>query len=361
MDQCDIYSNLDYFDELVRRLSKTKAGDRVRLATMSFIPEDDSVRAIMDELCAAANRGVNVCLMLDAHSFLIHEAKFFGPLFYSTSLNAPALGRFRLRLKTLRRLQRAGGRYMVTNKPKRLFTNPYKGRSHMKFALFNDYVMIGGCNLEIGSRIDFMVGWRDKRIADRLDELMTTISNANGSVVEALQGKDISVPIDHATELLLDAGKQNQSLILNEALRTIDAAKERILFTCQFFPNDVTIRHLAEAQARGVDVTIVYNHPAKHDFPLNLLHHLVLQREKKRRPQSFFAKQLPQTCEYIHAKLLVTEKDCIIGSHNLVYAGVAFGTAEIALKSTNRAFTEKLRTSLIKQLTAHNTSPVTLD
>ena len=39
-------------------------------------------------------------------------------------------------------------------------------------------------------------------------------------------------------------------------MQLIDEARERVLITCQYFPNDVTAAHLQAAYERGVKVEI---------------------------------------------------------------------------------------------------------
>jgi hypothetical protein len=95
-------------------------------------------------------------------------------------------------------------------------------------------------------------------------------------------------------------------------------------------------------------VTIIYNHPSKHPFPFNFLHQGVVWSEKLSYSSHFFANQLPKDSDFIHAKLLATDKGTIIGSHNYVRAGVRFGTAEIALLSTNRHFGDDAIKQLVK-------------
>lgn len=130
----------------------------------------------------------------------------------------------------------------------------------------------------------------------------------------------------------------------------IDGAQERLLITCQFFPNDVTARHLLAAQRRGVKVDILYNDPSKHPFPYNLLHRMVIAREGLKLPANFFAQALKRDKPYLHAKLLVSEQAAMMGSHNLVTAGVRLGTAEIAMVFTDPTVGDSAAENLRSQI-----------
>ena len=50
----------------------------------------------------------------------------------------------------------------------------------------------------------------------------------------------------------------------------------------------------------------------------------------------------PTSCraaiDFLHAKLLVTDQGSIVGSNNYVQKSVTYGTAEIALYSTDKQF-----------------------
>jgi phosphatidylserine/phosphatidylglycerophosphate/cardiolipin synthase-like enzyme len=340
MSKFTFYPRDDYFHDLTARVSKTKKGDRVALASMTFHPNQPLINDLFIELYAAASRGVMVHVMVDAFSFMIKEGFVLGPLMFTRKLPSHLTRTFRLRLGALKKLQELGGRYTITNLPSRPLSVPFAGRSHIKFAVVNNDVYIGGCNLSNGDQLDMMVGWNDPGFADRLWNFEKNVFQTK-HIATVLDGKDLTIPIDKTANILVDAGIANQSIIFDKALALIDAAQKYVYITCQFLPNDITLRHLSAAAARGVDVTIIYNHPDKHVFPHNLLHHSVVQFEKTKHPAYLFVGQLSKKHHYLHAKLLATDQGTIIGSHNYVKAGVAFGTAEIALVSTDPTFSKE--------------------
>jgi phosphatidylserine/phosphatidylglycerophosphate/cardiolipin synthase-like enzyme len=114
--------------------------------------------------------------------------------------------------------------------------------------------------------------------------------------------------------------------------------------TCQYFPNNLTPAALANAHDRGVGVHLAYNHPSQHRKLLRGVQERQVAYKKKRLPGSVFENQLHHDKNYLHAKILLSEKEAIIGSHNFVKLGVNWGTAEIALHSTSQEFISRART-----------------
>lgn len=348
------YSHAEYYDDLVARISEAKAGDRVALATMAFEPDQPEVQKVLDALGAAAERGIRTSLAIDAYNFLSSDQRFPGPLFFYHKLPKRMPAEFRFKLHRLRTLHAQGVRYAITNKPSHVLTSPVAGRSHLKFAIINQRVYVGGCNLSSAKRIDMMLGWNDAKTADWLYAFANDMVDAEST--DFMQHIDRNFAVDAQSELLVDSGKRKQSIIFEHALCLIDQAEKEVLITCQYFPNSVTTRHLIAAYERGVRVKVIYNHPSKFPKPLNLLHHMVIARERTRTPAILFEQQLPKHGHYLHAKIIATDKSAIIGSHNYVTAGVNFGTAEIALMRHNPDFSCNIIQALDQQLISNKKS-----
>jgi cardiolipin synthase len=332
MESVTLFSRDEYYRELAERAAATKKDQRVVVSTMSFTPELPGLQPVLEGLMRAVRNGAQVRLMVDAYAFLINNSRP-GPLFFKTILPARLPKLYRYRLALLEQLKAATGSYAIINWPSRAFTNPFAGRSHLKFAIIGEWLYIGGCNLNPRDHIDIMVGWKDQRASDWLYNFADAISKT-GSVKGALQGKDTSFVVDEQNTIFVDAGVKRQSVIFDQAMRLIDEAEKEIFMTCQYFPNSITTRHLAAAVERGVEVKLVYGHPGQHPFPFNIAHHVVELWERLHNPAVLFRHGLPKGSPSLHAKVLVSEKAAMVGSHNYVTAGVKFGTAEIALYST---------------------------
>lgn len=336
----------DYFKALTGLVRSAQKGERVLVATMDLQVDEPLIGELLQVLKAAAKRQARVTLLADAHNFLTTGHGTPGPLFYKPSLDTVRDTKL---MQQLEGLKRAGGTYRITNLPRRRFSNPVAGRSHVKAAIVGEMLFVGGCNLGKPQYIDAMVQWRSKTASNQLANWLEIIAES-GQTREAFGDVDSQVELDKDTRLIIDAGAPNQSLIYEEALQLIDTAKERLFITCQFFPGGQTASHLAAAQARGVNVEIIYSHPRVHG-PTAPLHHLhQLAQHARHLPPNFFEGKLEKHMPKLHAKILASESCAMIGSHNFVEQGVQLGTAELALRSSDPGFVRKLHDFMHREI-----------
>lgn len=326
----NFYNRSEYFTELVHSARQAKAGDSITVMAMVFDPSVDVIKELAQELAAAAERNVTVSLIIDAYSFLLSEDDKPGPLLLKGSVDPAKLSEpFKYTYSLLEAIRVAGGNYHIINQPKRAFTLPFAGRSHIKLAIINDQVFLGGCNFDNPATMDLMVSWQDATAADKLHKLLAGITSAD-SVKQALDGIDQTLTLDNGMRIFIDSGVRKQSLIMQQAHKLIDEAQESVMITCQYFPGGQTAQRLLAAHKRGVKVTIHFSPPSIHgsQAPGQWLYN---QRERLRLPASFFKGQLSADQPALHAKIIATESAVLLGSHNYVQAGVSLGTAEIAL------------------------------
>lgn len=339
----NLFSRQEYFAHLIASFNNAKAGDKIILATMEFRPDHAMVDEIVEGLQIAAKRGAHVTFIVDAYSFMLKEGVMsVGPLFFSKKDPRLGYGEFKPVVEVINNLRKSGVNCVVINKPQRPLKNPFGGRAHIKFAVINEEVFIGGCNLSHPHLLDVMVQTFNKRLATYMTHFTEDVIKHN-SVRKALLRRDVSFKIDDHTELLIDAGVKRQSLIYDRALELISSAASRVYMTCQYFPNNRTPSELAKAHHRGVGVHLAYNHPDKHNMPIRGAQKRTVAYNRLRLPDSVFENQLNTDRNYLHAKILLSEKEAIIGSHNFVKMGVNLGTAEIALHSTSKDFISAAR------------------
>lgn len=339
MSPLPILNDYEYYAEIKRSIRATKAGDRIAMMVMSFDPSEPITAGILRELIAATKRQVHVQLNIDAHSLMVHDvtALPMGPLY--TRLDPIPKWRydFSSKLTILNTLRENGGDYCVTNIPEKPFSNPFSGRSHIKFTVINDTAYIGGCNLNKTWGMDLMVRLEGKKTVDWIYKFIRSVGQ-NSNTASVLAGKDISLTIDKNTMMLVDAGKQHQSLIYQEALDLIDQAKKWIVLTCQFFPGKTTAEHVFAAQKRGVNVTIHFGPVSNRARALRLLYWYAEQQERRKYPAGLFQNRLDPGLPRLHAKLLATEQAAMIGSHNYFAPSVALGTAEATILRRDPSF-----------------------
>lgn len=337
-----LYNRHDYFEQLITRFHQAKPGDSIILATMEFRPDQPMINDIVSAMCVAARQGAHVIFLVDAYSFMLKDSAVLGPLFFMRRDPKAGYGNFRPVVSAVNKLRKNGVQCVVINKPQRPFKNPFGGRSHIKFAVINKEVYVGGCNLSFPEQLDVMVHTSNDTLADYLRSFTSDVVQYK-SVRRALVRRDASFRVDDDTELLIDAGVKRQSLIYERAFDLITNAASKVYMTCQYFPNNATPKALAKAHHRGVNVHLAYNHPDQHRSPIRAVQKRTLAFKKRHLPGSVFENQLHQDKNYLHAKILLSEKEAIIGSHNFVKMGVNLGTAEIALHSTSPDFISTAR------------------
>src|SRR6185437_3811329 len=233
------YTSEEYWDELLRHYAKTKAGDLIAMIVMGFDPMEPPVAKVSQALVDAAERGVNVSLVVDAYTFLLNpKAERLGPLWFQANLRY-ITNAFKPQLNVINAIRsHPNGQATIINKPGRPFPNPVAGRNHIKYTIINDRVFVGGCNLYHTHWLDLMVGWEDKVTADYLYDIIVGLHDTESTKL-LFAGQDQEIALDADTALYIDSGKKNQSLIFKKALELIDSAEKSLIITCQFFPNSI--------------------------------------------------------------------------------------------------------------------------
>lgn len=247
------------------------------------------------------------------------------------------------REKILERFSKAGIKVRITNRPSFLQSFiPMAGRNHNKiFAIDAKIAWIGGVNLsaELEGK-DIMVKFTKKNIVTAIvNEFLRLPKNAK---------EDLIYHCDKNNDLLIDAGIRGKSIILDEALRSIDNAKKEIILISQFVADKPIIHALLKKAKEGISIRIITGD--KHfdlyrKFPDNVFYLLLKQK--------IYNNKNIQILHYrgrVHAKVLeVDNAIAIFGSHNFVGLGVILGTREIAVKTTDKklltqihSFTNKL-------------------
>ncbi len=341
------YATREYYEQLLRDIEATKAGDRILLVAMSYELREQQIRDVVDALVASVHRGAAVILQIDANSYLEDTRNKLGPLFWRGKLSPPMPKVFQESYDSMERLKKAGAQVVVTNMPSRPFTGPMIGRSHIKAVIINNKIYLGSCNLST-MNLELMASWHDTATADWLFGLMEQRLRVP-QTVQAFGAEDIRHSIADDKEIILDVGIKKQSAIYQEALDIIDRAQDWLVITCQYFPHGTTAQHLKRARQRGVRVMPLFNNYRTHLGIGKLVHYGVRTRESLRLPHSFFDNELPANGKYLHAKLIATEREAIIGSHNYIPEGVNFGTAEIALHNKTAAFSRAAAQVIVEE------------
>jgi phosphatidylserine/phosphatidylglycerophosphate/cardiolipin synthase-like enzyme len=348
-----------YFAEITKRIRRCGTGNRILIMSMMFEPDQPGTGELFDALLTAAKAGSEIVVGVDARNFMDsnhrsdtpwHRPSKLGPLWFHHDLPDELHPPYEARARILERLNSYHNVHaVILNRPSHRFSITFAGRSHIKAAVIDDHIYVGGCNLDYPEFIDMMIGFEKKQVADELYDLLSRAVK-RGNIRLGLFDKDRSIRIDDESMILVDAGRRGRSIIYGHAIGLIGQARRWVLITSQFFPNGRTAQNLLAARERGVDVTIRFSHWSKFGIvgtPIELFSRSI---EFIRLPNEMFAGQLPADMPYLHAKLLATDQGVMIGSHNYVTAGTDFGTAEIAFHSTDAKLAKQARQKLESQI-----------
>ena len=354
MTEQPIISRIEYFTQLTDFARTAKKGDIVYVATMGFKPLYEPVNGLIQQLIGAARRGAQVTVLIDAFAFSHPDGTEVGPLWYSRSLTATLSRAFKHKAQCVNDLRAAGATVIITNKPRFRFANPVAGRSHIKFAITNRDVYIGGCNLTDPHQVDAMVVRRnDPEVAKILIDFTAKVAAAPRNTVRlALGGRDSVVTLCDGATLIIDAGVRRHSTIEQTALQAITEAKREVFITLQYPPYGALVATLDRARRRNVACTALFNMPQRFAPPANVLMAATCMVMRVRGRALLALNELRHSRRYMHAKILVADDALIIGSHNFVNAGVRFGTAEIAIMYNNVELASRARQLIARQLGA---------
>lgn len=308
MNRPELVTVGEYHEQLVMALDL--AQDRILLETMSF-DGNNGMKEVISAVLLEANRGVDITLIYDRYSYL----------------DALTIGGFAAvkRLKrTIKSLDKAGVKLLMVGA---LRLNPFSGRHHAKVVIADNLIfMAGGINL-MGNSFDtndYMWRFEDSGLADDLFELLPKV---------ALSRTTTTLPISGDTTLLVDGGQKKQSVIYDKLCDMAERA-EKLYYVSKLMPDGRLYDILSAKEVEYWYNTIKSAPPF--DMPA-----LIIDKLKYTLPNNYTKPNM------LHAKFCVAvmpdgSMEAISGSHNFNYRGVAFGTQELAMHTTNQALCRQL-------------------
>lgn len=323
----------DYHTALLRGIAK--ANKRIVLAAMILV-WGDRTAPIFEALQRAAKRGVKITILLDNYTRL------------SGRYNAQQPRRIRSASvkRTFETLEELGGRGATIYCFGKLGLIPYKGRCHVKITIIDDtYYSFGGINLfdRCFEFSDYMLTGTDPKTADVLAELVERIGTSQPPLMDG------EVVLNKTHTVLFDGGRQGHSLIYERACE-LAAQATQIHCMSQYTPSGQLARFLHETKHAAY-----FNRPEQMAAPDSWAQAFDQQR--------YHMLNAHTGSNYLHSKIMLFEfrggkKAVLCGSHNFSYRGVAFGTQEIALYSTEPALWQQLY-NFIQQATQGTSSALT--
>ena len=295
------------------------AKKRVTLLAMA-VQWGTEMDAIYTALFAAHKRGVEVHVILDPYS--LHPAGYDFQLYKMT--NRVRAHKTQMNIDALI----AAGVSVTFTSP--IGFNPFKGRCHIKVAIIDDTAFsFGGVNFrdEGFHAYDYMLQTSDTAAVQYLEVLTRQVASRELTQDARWEWQD-------GQAVLVDAGTPGTSIIYQKACDIVRHAR-KVTYVSQMCPSG----ELA-ALLRKTEYTAYFNRPGKAAFPVNVS--LWVDQKRSRITNSYIGNK------YVHAKLIIADMPdgstvVLTGSHNFSWRGVAYGTQEVALYSTNRALAKTLQ------------------
>lgn len=290
---------------------------------------------VFDAMETQAKEGKSVTCVVDGYSFVFNGSESIYTPGLSGLRARRAVNDFKDRLDEISSngVQVAVTRKIGTVKAGIRTFNPYANRNHIKGYSTDSIVALAGPNLQpsVSDTYDFMLSTQNEKVADWWRGFVAH-EVATGEVPE---GVDHEVVLDEETTILVDAGIPGSSLIYDTVGSMLqDESVSSVKYVNQMFPTGKMHQILNNLQHKlGADaVLVVTSHYNQMSQPFKG----ALWVRQVRSPLQFCTPVDKQ----IHTKsVIITHTDgrkvCIVTSNNLDERGVNYGTAEIAVVTTN--------------------------
>ncbi len=317
-------------DAYVFDLTKEVKKAHTRIAIMSLVLTDDSTtHELISGLEDAIKRGVHVTIGVDAFTYS-ELGGYFSPFKHMKAKSRTAT-------RMAERLQRAGVQFVWLGRGYKL--NPFRGVTHIKWTVVDDVVYaFGGVNLydEGIDCVDYMFKINDASLAHQIFTQHQAIIE-NDTPPHSYPG--LISNSDYGT-VFIDSGQPRKSIIYERIIELAHDATHLLVVT-QYCPSGAFARRI-----KGKS-DVYFNQATSMSFPANAM---VSYSENFTGLHTQYKHK-----KYLHAKFIIFtmpggEKIAITGSHNFAYSGVALGTREAVLETTDP--------QIIKQLEAFFTTTV---
>jgi phosphatidylserine/phosphatidylglycerophosphate/cardiolipin synthase-like enzyme len=235
-----------------------------------------------------------------------------------------------------KRLASQGARITYVGK---LGINPFKGRTHSKITVIDDMVYtFGGINFSdahFGYQ-DYMFEMDDADIAQRAYDIVEDIEKHPTAALP-----NITSRIDDETTLLFDGGNPRDSVIYDATCAAIANAK-KVYYVSKMCPSGELATLLS-----GRENECYFNRYELESVPDKFA--IAFDQARYDISNKYSANK------HIHAKFILCEnadgsRELVTGSNNFSWRGIAFGTKEIAMHSTNPEIWDMLYSFLQREI-----------
>lgn len=324
----DVLSPLAFLEDIEHEAKSAKK--RIWAQAMEVEPGEIASR-LLNLVEEAGKIGFDARLNIDYYSLMVTDGL---PNFPLVLISGKWRKRLQAKKEVFARIEDNNTKISYINSPTLLEKFVYTmGRNHMKIFIVDNIAWIGGVNFADGyfKRQDIMVKITDKAIVGQVALVFMEAHEERLKEDEVLKTNNAA--------LFIDSGRTGKSVILDEAVRMIDMAKQTVRVVTAFVPDGKFLSALIAADRRGVMVELAVSDPSATLGVFQLVNYFSdIQLKLKHVNFKILYQKLP-----VHAKVIIVDK-CIafFGSHNFLTKGVMMRTAEIALQSEDKRLISNL-------------------
>ncbi|MDR0956962.1 MAG: phosphatidylserine/phosphatidylglycerophosphate/cardiolipin synthase family protein [Candidatus Nomurabacteria bacterium] len=296
----------EYLEQAIQVTKRAKK----RICLLAFIIADDgTTHELIQEILAAADRGVEVNVAIDFIT-KVYSSKL---LHTSTQSLSALIKEFRDHGVKVNWLGRDDILLLVK-------------RTHSKWYVVDDTVFsFGGININSKhflENVDFALRIDNRSFADTICEEQRIIETSNQKR-QPVRSHSVSFDED---SVIFDGDIWNNSLIYRRSVELAERASE-ILLVSQYYPSGKLNKILQSKKSR-----IYYNNPKDASISNRVL---ILMGQKFKTRENLYKRE-----KYIHAKFIIYTmpdgtKTALVGSHNFFKATSVLATREVALETKN--------------------------
>jgi len=305
-----LLNNIDYFKALYSQIGTAKRRIVIHAMVVLWGGQTETLLPLLEE---ALTRGVEVHIIGDVYSkYETQKAKWSKDNETYSWKHTAAINE---------RLIEQGAHVTYVSK---LGVNIFKGRCHSKLTVIDDTVFtFGGINFSDAHFTfqDFMFEIHNADFAQQAYDIAADIAQHPFG-----PRPNITRRIDDNTTLLFDGGTPRESVIYDAACAAV-ANAQKVYFVSKMSPSGELATLLSQTDSK-----CYYNRYDIESLPDNLA--IVFDEAR------YHTKNRYEGSKHIHAKFILCEnadgtRELITGSNNFSWRGIAFGTKEIAMHSTN--------------------------
>ena len=341
LQKFEVQNTKAFLQDILDIFSSARAEDTIWVQSMLFEPGQHT-ESIVEALCKAKGNGASVYVLIDSFGILTTEEVPMKSLFL-TSIPPKILKKDAEKKKLINRLKNVGIDFCITGSMGKIkSTFPIAFCNHRKsYGLINEkrgkyYTWITGVNIADTSFAYFDLAikiYHEKLIKKIYEKFLDDYYGRN-------QWQNNTYTIDTNDKYLIE-NNSNVSNIRKEAYSLISNAEKFIRFVTQYPPDPFLLSEFIKKAKQGIKIEIItsdikdeFNSRTVFNiFNTNFNNKLKLFPNMKR---GYFPGK-------VHAKLLFSEKELLIGSDNIIIISKILQTKENMLYiSHNESLTSQL-------------------